>query len=57
MAWLRHQFKDGLVQCTENVPFNENNMWNHKKAKFFMHHYLCNYSTFDIGMFAYVDVN
>jgi hypothetical protein len=21
-----------------------------------MHHYLCNYSTFDIGMFAYVDV-
>ena len=40
-----------------NVPLIENNMWNHKKTKFFTHHYLCNYSTFDIGMFAYVDVN
>jgi hypothetical protein len=57
MAWLGHQLKDGLVQCTEYVPLNKNNMWNQKKTKFFMHHYLCNYSTFDIGMFAYIDVN
>lgn len=39
------------------VPLNENNMRNQKKTTFFMCHYLCNYSTFDIGRFAYVDVN
>jgi hypothetical protein len=54
MAWLGHQLKDGLVQCTENMPLNKNNIWNQKKTKFFMHHYFCNYSTFDLGIFIFI---